>query len=180
MGSWELISNFYERVIDDIEELKTEYPFSSYYLPPPSENLLPVRIDTVAVCREVIERTNASEKDFTGSFSKRIEVLVPSDYRERGCRIYGGSWIDVTKLSKRDCHFWSEKNGKFLFCVGVPKSFCGLKNVILENVKTVENMLTGYELFQRGLSDEVGFKAYSHGLLGQKEYERDLQRYNSK
>ena len=173
-------SVFYEKVIDDIEELKVEYPVFSYEIPQLSEEVLPVEIKALAVNRALIERARAAENDFTGDFSKVIRIVVPVDYMQQGCRIYGGSWIDVSSLLIKDCHFYSDKNGKRFFCVGIPDSFPQLKNVILENVRTVEYMLSGYEFFQRGLSKRVGFKAYSHGLLGRFEYKNDVQRFENK
>ena len=79
-----------------------------------------------------------------------------------------------------DRHFYEKgKNGMREFCVGVNESFQTLNNVILENVKTAENMLIAYEQVQKGITLRARLIGYAHGNKGEKEYERDRKKYKS-
>lgn len=164
-------------VRDDIEELKKYYPFTSYIMPPTME-LQPVHIRTIAADARIIKATNAIEQDFLGEYSKELEIIVPYDYKITGCQVYGGKWIDKRKLTANDVHFYDKNsNGQYLFCVGVPASFSKLKNVILENVRTAHRMLVAYELLQSGKTEKLELIAYAHGDEGCNEYEREAKKY---
>ena len=65
----------------------------------------------------------------------------------------------------------------YKMCVGTPEAFSSMKNVLLEAVKTADNMLVAYERVQSGTSDRVILNAYSHGDIGRKEYQNDRKRY---
>ena len=60
------------------------------------------------------------------------------------------------------------------------ESFIYMQNVIIENVRTAENMLIAYEQFQKGFAEIVKLKAYSHGEKGKDEYRRDRKRFRTK
>ena len=104
---------------------------------------------------------------------------MPYDYTRNGCNIYGASWIDLEKIPPKDHHFNGKENGKYLFCVGVPQSFIHLKNVLLENVRTAENMMIAYESYQREITKKVNLIAYSHGEKGENEYNRNRKQYRT-
>ena len=164
----------------DLIEVKQFFPFVREILQPytkPQE----IELEVIAVSRNVINLTDAVEDDFIGDYSKLIKVIVPFDYKQTGCKIYGAQWLDRKILKSEDYHFFSHnKEGIMEFCLGVPESFPHFKNVILENVKTAENMLTAYERFQKGESEILELKAYSHGTKGRKEYEKDKNKYQNK
>lgn len=167
-------------VYSDFAELKEEYPFSSILIMPYSE-VHELNIDVIAVNKRIIDEMNAEESDFIGEFSKKIFVKVPFDYRTKGCKIYGGKWIKSTSLkSNRDRHFYDKNEHGYEFCLGVPISFSKMKNVILECVKTADNMLVAYEQVQRNPNMKLQLNAYSHGIEGIKEYGADRKKYISK
>ena len=173
----ELLMRIWQRqycknVRDDIEELKKYYPFTSYIMPPTME-LQPICIRTVAAGARLIKITSAIEQDFLGEYSKELEIIVPFDYKLKGCQVYGGKWLDKTKMRNHDVHFYEKNNhGNYLLCVGVPESFPKMKNVILENVRTADKMLIAYQLLQTGQTKQLELIAYSHGVEGQNEYKR--------
>ena len=155
-------NEYYQNVQADITELIQEYPFTKRVIIPvviPE----PIILNVVAVNIGIIRECNAQEKDFKGAYSKELKIVIPYDYRRNGCKIYGASWIDLGKIPPKDHHFNGKENGKYLFCVGVPQSFMHLKNVLLENVRTAENMMIAYESYQRGITNKVDLIAYSHG-----------------
>ena len=108
---------------------------------------------------------------------------IPLDYRSSGCLVYGGKWIDERKIPAKDMHLFHSNNRLvenrfgYKMCVGTPESFSFMKNVLLEAVKTADNMLVAYERVQSGTSDRVILNAYSHGDIGRKEYQNDRKRY---
>lgn len=111
-------------------------------------------------------------------------IVVPLDYKSNGCQVYGGKWIDTKSLDEKDNHFFHGKDSRLLltdhglkFCVGTPESFHEMKNVILEAVKTADNMLVAYRKLQTGESSSLELKAYSHGDKGREEYMHDRKRY---
>lgn len=172
---------YYDHVMHDIGELKKEYPFLDYHIYPtatPSE----ITIDVIAVHKAIIDLTCADREDFLGEYSRLINVIVPFDYRNKGCDVYGGSWIDPNRINEKDLHLYKQTKNEYGYklCVGVPESFSGLDNVILENVRTAENILTAYDRFMKGKDKKVELLAYSHGSNGESEYARDRKRYRTK
>lgn len=171
---------YYQAVKRDFDELKKEYPFSTIYLPPTSLPIC-VSIRVVAVNIKILQITSGDETDFLGKYSRELKLEVPFDYLKVGCNVYGGEWIQEEMIHEADRHFYErEKDGTRLLCVGAPKSFQRLRNVILENVKTAENMLIAYELVQKGKRTRVELIGYAHGTRGEMEYEKDRRRYESK
>lgn len=170
---------YYKEVKKDFEFLRQEYPYSTMFLPPTVQPRL-VIIKVIAVHSEIINLSKAEPEDFLGEYSRELLLVVPWNYKEVGCKVYGGSWIQETKIHKLDRHFYGkESSGMREFCVGVPASFTALENVILENVKTAESMLVAYEQVQRGITIRANLIGYSHGERGEKEYERDSKKYKS-
>ena len=169
---------YFQKAQKDIGELAQEYPFTKRVIIP-SVNPEPIVLNVVAVNAMLISECNAQEIDFKGEYSKELKVVLPYDYMKNGCKIYGASWIDLGRIPEKDHHFNGKENGKYLFCVGVPKSFAYLKNVLLENVRTAENMMIAYESYQRGLTKKVELIAYSHGMEGMNEYNRNRKRYRN-
>lgn len=112
-----------------------------------------------------------------------IHLKITLDYRSSGCLVYGGKWIDERKIPAKDMHLFHSNNQLvenrfgYKMCVGTPESFSSMKNVLLEAVKTADNMLVAYERVQSGTSDRVILNAYSHGDIGRKEYQNDRKRY---
>lgn len=170
---------YYKKAMNDIAELKQIYPFTKVVIIPSVEPK-PIVLNVVAANILLINECIASEDDFKGEYSRELKIIMPYDYFVNGCKIYGGSWIDSKKIPQKDHHFNGMENDKYLFCVGVPKSFEHLQNVLLENVRTAENMLVAYESFQCGKTKKVELLAYSHGEEGKNEYNQNRQRYRSK
>lgn len=169
---------YYNKAQEDIMELKQEYPFTKKLIIP-SVIPEPIILSVVAANTRLIRECNAKEIDFKGEFSKELKVIIPYDYMRNGCKIYGASWIDLEKIPKKDHHFNGKEKDKYLFCVGVPQSFIHLKNVLLENVRTAENMMVAYESYQRGITKKVELIAYSHGDEGKNEYDRNRKQYRT-
>lgn len=171
-------SEYYQKVQEDIMELIQEYPFTKRVIIP-SVIPKPIVLNVVAANIRLIRECHAEEIDFKGEFSKELKVVIPYDYMRNGCKIYGASWIDLEKIPQNDHHFNGQENDKYLFCVGIPQSFVHLKNVLLENVRTAENMMIAYESYQRGITKQVELIAYSHGEKGKDEYNRNRKRYRT-
>lgn len=176
---------YYRSVHSDFKELIQYYPFSELRIPPTKKPSLAV-ILVVAANRGLIEKTCSIKSDFTTEFTKELYLKIPVDYKTSGCNVYGGKWIDSEKISQQDLHIYTNdsiKIGDFVgykMCVGTPESFLDMRNVILENVRTADNMLVAYERIMRGDSIELNLIAYSHGDKGRKEYLRDRKKYRTK
>lgn len=184
------------RIEDDYKELTCYYPFSSIVFFDNNAKYAAC-IKTVAASIELINAINGKEEDFTREYSKTIYVFVPWDYYTSGCQVYGCGWIDFSIVLNDDKHFYvdyvtSVCNKRveqtflltpfgYRMCVGTPESFVLLKNVVLENVKTADNMLVGYERMMRGICRRLNVRSYRHGNLGRKEFaqERILQQGSS-
>ena len=170
---------YYEDVRKDFEELKVEYPYSTMYMPPTVEPYQ-IRLRVIAVHRDVILASKAEEEDFLEEYSKELQIVIPWNYKKLGCKVYGGAWLQEELIHEADRHFYGKrKNGTREFCVGVNESFQTFNNVILENVKTSENMLIAYEQVQKGITLRARLIGYAHGNKGEKEYERDRKKYKS-
>lgn len=158
------------QVLCDFWGLKEEYPFSWLTFSPLMPPIL-ATIRVVAANREIIQKTRATEADFIGEYSKELRINIPVNYRSGGCKVYGGSWIDGRMFNDHDKHFYIPitPNG-YELCVGTPESFPTLTNVILENVRTAENMLIAYQRVMTGDSDNLSLKAYPHGKLGRLQF----------
>lgn len=168
---------YYEDVRKDFEELKAEYPYSTMYMAPTVEPKQ-IRLRVIAVHRDIILAAKAEEEDFLEEYSKELQIVIPWDYKKQGCKVYGGVWLREELIHEADRHFYEKrKNGTREFCVGVNESFRTLNNVILENVKTAENMLIAYEQVQKGITPRARLIGYAHGNKGEKEYERDRKKY---
>lgn len=171
---------YLDQVKKDFAQLKEEYPFSTISIPPTLE-LTPVVINVIAANKELINTMLATPEDFMGACSRELRLIIPFDYRRSGCNVFGGKWIKKELINKKDYHFYEDtQDGSHRFCVGVPESFPQLENVILENVRTAENMLIAYEEVQKRLTKTINLKAYSHGGKGEDEYKRDRKRYRTK
>lgn len=171
-------TTYYTNVLDDFHELQTVYPFSSLTFAPTAK-ISEAVVTVVAANRKLIDDMSAERSDFTGKYDRTLRIVIPFDYREKGCKVYGGAWIELEKVQKSDRHFHDHTVNGYQFCVGVPSSFAQLKNVLLENVRTAENMLIAYEQLQKGYTQQMNINAYSHGKAGMMEYERDRFKYHS-
>lgn len=165
--------------MSDVIELKDQYPFTKRILIP-TTSVSPIELDITAVRADVINQTGANEADFLGKYSRRLHLIIPYDYRKKGCLVYGGKWIDRNKIPDRYQHFNGVgQDGSLLLCVGVPESFAQLTNVILECVKTADNMLTAYERYQCGRSKSLELISYAHGERGINEYKKGKKKYRT-
>lgn len=177
-----LIKQYYENVLSDFSEVKEEYPFC-YLIIPPTVEPTRARIYVVAANRQLISDCYAVKGDFTGNYSKELWISIPADYKEKGCKVYGGAWIDVNRIPDEHRHFYpagSEyKRYGYEFCVGVPDSFKTLKNVILENIRTAEHLLIAYENFLCGGTNTIVIEGYAHGYKGIREYGKNKKRYKN-
>lgn len=153
--------------------MKEEYPYSYLSIPPtcvPSQ----AEIITIAVNAKTLAYTGGTVEDYTGLYSRKLRIEIPIDYQEAGCKAFGGKWIKKNKVSKQYWHFNGDDDneGNHNFCVGVPESFNKMSNVILECVRTADNMLTAYRRYVSGKAKTLEILAFSHGSKGEKEYER--------
>ena len=171
---------YVEDVFADIQQARKKYPFIEATLLP-TVDPTPIQLRVVAVNKSLLEQTNATCEDFVGPYSKELEIIVPFDYKNAGCKVYGGKWIDTIMVKEEYQHFnGKRKDGCYLFCVGVPESFPQMENVILENIKTAEKILIAYELYQTGETKILELNAYSHGTKGINEYIEDKKKYKGK
>lgn len=174
-------TGYYRDVLSDLKQLNGEYPFVRPILIP-TTNPSPIELIVTAVTAKEINSLCATEEDFLGEYSRSLYVIVPFNYKEKGCLVYGGEWIDLNRIKYSDKHFNSRnpetekdfsrkiKDKSLLFCVGVPDSFPKLENVILENINTAREMLIAYKLYQTGQTDKLELIAYSHGERGISEF----------
>lgn len=163
---------YYSEVHRKLLEVKKIYPFIKVIYIPTMEPR-PVEIKVIAVNQDIISVTGAHEEDFCHQYSRELQVVIPFDYASQGCLVYGGAWIDTKKMKSQFQHFNGKKGDDYLFCVGVPDSFSKYDNVILENIKTADMMLTAYEEYQSGRNKELELIAYSHGDRGINEYNKE-------
>ena len=176
---------YYEKVFRDYTELKTSYPFS-YLLIPPTVKPSIASVKVIAVNKRIIDMVEGQPEDFTGEYSKEIHIELPINYWTIGCNVYGCKWIDKSKFRTKDIHLFQmgtkQIQGKYGYqmCVGMPESFKSMNNVLLEAVKTADNILVAYERVQYGVSNQVILNAYSHGNAGKEEYRNDRRRYVSR
>lgn len=186
-----------KRIQNNYEELLRYYPFSSIVFFGNNSKYLAC-IVAVAAPVDLINAINGNEEDFTGEYSKTVFLFVPHDYEKTGCAVYGCGWIDIGIIPDEDKHFFVDSvttghgiNRKttytflqtpfgYRMCVGTPESFSFYKNVLLESLKTADNLLTAYEIMMRGLSSKLTIHSYSHGFFGRKEFldERSKNKVN--
>ena len=178
-------TQYYNCVYADFRELKGRYPFCHLIIPPTIEPS-PAEIRVVAACKELVNAVGGVESDFLNKYSKELHLCIPIDYQNRGCIVYGANWIETEKLENNDIHFF-HNNGELIrtkyglqICVGIPDSFPMMKNVILENVRTAENMLIAYERLLTGQSDKLELIAYMHGERGRMQFQQNEKRYTTK
>ncbi len=174
-------NRYYRSVSNDFKELKKMYPFSELTILP---SLLPkiATIRVIAANKDLIQMTGAVESDFTEDYSRELYIEIPTDYKLLGCKVYGAKWIDINLFEDKDIHFYNRLSTNsigFELCVGVPESFPLMKNVILENVRTAENMLIAYERVMTGRSNNLELISYTHGEAGQKQYQNSKSKYIS-
>ena len=172
-------AKYYKAILSDYRELKERYPFS-YLSIFPTIKPEPAVIRVVAANKDLIEMSSAVEPDFTGDYSRELRIVVPVDYRERGCKVYGAKWVDLEIFDDEDIHFYCQEQLPpygYELCVGTPESFPLMRNVILETVKTAENMLIAYERVMTGDSDQLQLLAYAHGDKGRKQFMNNKNKY---
>lgn len=173
-------NDYYHEVREDIRELQSIYPFTTFTCPP-TVQIQPIIIHVIAADSVLIQKTCAMRQDFLQEYSKELDILVPFDYRTEGCKVYGGAWIDLDKIPPEYQHFHARlSDGRFSLCVGIPESFEKMRNVVLECVRTADRMLTAYELFQSGQTETLELISYAHGQKGIEEYRGKKKKYQSK
>ncbi|SCY74185.1 hypothetical protein [Butyrivibrio sp. INlla14] len=174
--------HYYESVQADFAEVKKEYPFCFLTIPPTVEPQ-EAKIYVVAANSQLITACHAVKEDFLGDYSKELWLSIPADYKDKGCKVYGGPWIDINRIPEAYRHFYmakgSDKNHGYELCVGVPDSFRSLKNVILENIRTAEHLLIAYENYLCRNTDTIVVEGYSHGDKGIREYDKNRKKYKS-
>ena len=163
---------YYRKVFKDITEVKKEYPFMKILFVPTNRPTL-LGLEVIAVNRNIISKTFSKSEDFLSEFSKKVYLVIPLNYTKKGCTVYGGGWINSKLVSNKSRHFYDRTSfNEYELCVGVPNEFLNNKNVILENIKTTENMLVEYEKIMKGDATEFEGLAYSHGEEGINEFRR--------
>ncbi len=170
---------YYKNVIADYQEMKNVYPFSYLsILPTVKSEVATIRV--VAANKDLIDSAKAIKEDFLGEYTRKLYMEIPFDYRNLGCKVYGAGWIDMKKISEKDIHFYKDENYKeygYELCVGTPESFPLMKNVILENVRTAENMLIAYEKVMTGEAEKLELIAYAHSDAGRKQFLKNNKKY---
>ena len=168
----EQVEFYYQSVHKDFDELREIYPYCYLTIPPTVEPQV-ASIRVIAVNKDLINLTGATEEDLLNMYSKELWVLIPGKYKNEGCFVYGGKWIDKNVIPQAQQHFYNLDPDKgYRLCVGVPESFARMNNVILENVKTADHILTAYADYMAGRSKKIILNQYSHGDLGINEYRR--------
>ena len=94
----------FSHAFKDIQRAKEIYPFMEV-TSPPTVVPVPIQLKVVAVNAEFFEKTYAVREDFTGPFSRELEIIIPFDYRETGCKVCGGKWIDTKFVKTQYQHF---------------------------------------------------------------------------
>ena len=167
---------YYSHLMRDYNALILQYPFSTITFLPTVEPS-PAILKVIAVHKKLIDEVEGSSSDFTGKYSKELFIEVPFDYQSKGCDVYGASWVELHRIKSKDRHFLNKckksKHG-YKLCVGVPESFPLMGNVLIEIVKTAENMLIAYERIMCGETTSLkDLKTYSHGGAGKQEFISD-------
>ena len=163
---------YYLDVDKDIKEVKTYYKyvdemFTIGYSKPH------FRIFKVlGVSNDILNETHSTKEDYLGAHSPEIYVVVPEDFKQRGCIVYGLKWDDLSLISEKDLHVnpGRDNNGYHELCVGVPESFSRENNPILASIRTAQFMIMSYKLFLTHQTDKVELLSYSHGNKGRLEY----------
>ena len=172
------MDRYYQCVQRDIEEAKQYYPYIHVIMLPTVEPTV-IKLRVTAVSSRVLSILHATEDDFLNDYSRELSIIVPYDYQTQGCEVWGGRWINRHSIPMEDQHFHENDGTLLRFCVGVPSSFALMHNVILENIRTADNMLSAYEAYLTGKTTKIELIAYSHGEKGKVEYEQDKKRYKS-
>ena len=163
---------YYKSVFRDFEGLKKKYPFCYLTILPTNQPSM-AKIKVIAINKDLIELTKANENDFNNSYSREIWISVPFEYENDGCEVYGGKWIEPEQIPKEHHHFYDYNPYMgYRLCVGVPESFSKMKNVILENVKTADHILTAYADYMSGRENKIILNEYSHGENGINEFRK--------
>lgn len=177
------LNEYYARAKRDFKELHAVYPFTKLTIYPTAKFSFIV-IDGIAVSRLIIDKVQGKPKDFLGKYSKKIRLILKDKYWVNGCSVYCGDWINVDRFKIQKQHFFRKKGNLIRneyglkICVGTPESFAMMNNVVLESVRTADNLLVAYERAQSTNEyDKLLLKSYSHGELGKKEYLMDKHRY---
>ena len=114
---------YIEQVKKDFAQLKEMYPFSTLSIAPTTE-ITPVTIKVTAANKKLIDAMLAEQSDFQGEYSRDLHLVVPFEYQQIGCEVYGGRWIKTGQVKNSDLHFHGKsEDGSLKFCVGVPESF---------------------------------------------------------
>lgn len=172
-------------VQQDFKELKEIYPFSFLTIPLSCKPQAAV-IRVVVANKTLVDAVRGVETDFLGDYSKELYLVVPAGYKTKGCYVYGAKWLDLTKIKHQYVHLIYDTDDPLTkyygwkLCVGTPESFGMLHNVILENVKTADNMLIAYERIMRGKTKTLDLIAYAHGEAGRKEFKMNQDKYITK
>lgn len=171
---------YYSHLMRDYNALILQYPFSNITFLPTVEPS-PAILKVIAVHKKLIDEVKGSSSDFTGKYSKELFIVAPFDYQIKGCDVYGASWVELHRVRIEDWHFLDKckktKHG-YKLCVGVPESFPLMGNVLIESVKTAENMLIAYERIMCGETTSLeDIKTYSHGEAGIQEFNSDRKRF---
>ena len=164
--------------------MKIIYPFSYLtILPTVSPSIATIKV--IAVTADLIAETYSIKSDYLGEYSKELHIDIPINYRKTGCVVYAGKWIDISKCKYEDIHLQQER-GRYIctrygysLCVGTPESFSNLENVLLENVRTADNMLVAYERIMRDEADRLELNAYAHGDAGRIQFKNSRKKYTS-
>ena len=173
---YEHINLYYKSVQKDFKELKSVYPFSYLTILPTVEASTAI-IKVIAVSKNIIDITGATKEDLVGNYSKELWIDVPIKYKEDGCNVFGGKWIDKKKIPQDQQHFYNLDPLKgYRLCVGVPESFRTMENVILEKVRTSDHILTAYADYMSGRAKMIILKQYSHGDRGVYEYRKEKRK----
>ena len=101
---------YYSNVVSDFKELKAHYPIAYLTIPPTVKPELAM-IRVIAANKSFIELVRGVEEDYLGDYSRELHLIIPIEYREQGCRVYGAKWVKADQLKNEDIHLFYDDGG---------------------------------------------------------------------
>lgn len=168
---------FFHQIERDISEASHYYPWLTcqHVRSPSAKDMTAAVISVIAVNKDIINQTECSKEDCISEYSHQIILYADENYQTNGCTVFGGQWIKPKLIPFEEQHWYKNmalKDGTKCLCIGIPQSFADQRNVILESIKTAENLLTYYQILQEGKTPPAKLIQYSHGDLGIYEYRK--------
>ena len=169
--------HYYEDVDKDIKEVRTFYRYVDEVFTIGLSKPCFRTFKVLAVSDDILNETHSTKDDYMDVHSQEIYVVVPEDYKQKGCIVYGLKWDDLSLINEKDLHVnpGKDNNGYRELCVGVPESFPRERNPILASIRTAQFLIMSYKLYLTHQTDKVELLSYSHGEKGRMEYAKRNQ-----